>query len=338
MDTTDYHVPRDRNSFLAGYLLGQSDVTVLRHFLGFPIPGAPAFLGEATVVSIDTEWWQKEPKPTTEIGVAELLTEDYMLAPHAENILSRIHAAHARIIPNAHLLNTFVGAGDPEMFHFGKTRFVSMIEAQAIVQQTFMRMHQERGDKQLQPIILIGHAVDNEFELIERTLGVDLRSFGTIVKVIDTQEMARKAGIKGPNGPNIGLRDLLAYFNVTVPNLHTAGNDAAGTMIAAVLLALQTILYPSENGPPAAYQCGRHIQDVVDNLMTLAKSRAPPPWGQALYCTRCNRNNHTRSSCYAKVHCLICHNSRVARLYRAAWTHKTDRCLYQYLDKPTPDY
>ncbi|KAH9879562.1 hypothetical protein IAQ61_001380 [Plenodomus lingam] len=333
MEITDY-IPHDWNSFLAGFLLARSDVTILRHFLGFPIVGAPALLNEAAVVCIDTEWWQKEPNPTTEIGVAELITEDLTLIPHAENILTGMHVAHARIKSTAHLLNSFVGAGDPEKFHFGTTRFVSMTEAQSIVENTFARPRQSSDDAQLQPIILIGHAVDNEFEVLERTFGVDLRSFGTIIKVIDTQEMARNAGIKGPNGPNIGLRDLLAYFNVKVPNLHTAGNDAAGTMIAAVLLGLQSIMYPLKDGPPSANLFGREIQDVVDDVMTLAKSRPAPTWGQPLFCTRCDRDNHSRHSCYAKVACIICQHSRVVRLYNAARTHTTDRCLYQYLDLP----
>ncbi|KAF2849588.1 hypothetical protein T440DRAFT_130838 [Plenodomus tracheiphilus IPT5] len=339
MDTTDFdYIPHDWNSFLAGYLLSRSDVSILRHFLGIPIPGAPALLNEVAVVCIDTEWWQKEPKPTTEIGVAELITEDLVLTPHAENILIGMHVAHARIKPHAHLLNNFAGAGDPEKFHFGKTRFVSMKEAREVVENTFVRSRQSSEDAQLQPIILIGHAVDNEFDLIERAFSVDLRSFGTIIKVIDTQEMAREAGIEGPNGPNIGLRDLLAYFNVRVPNLHTAGNDAAGTMIAAVLLALRKIMYPSKNGPPATNLFGREIQDVINNVMTVGKSRPAPNWGQALFCTRCGRDNHVRDNCFAKVHCTICHNSGVVRLYNAARTHTADRCMYQYLDLPASDY
>ncbi|KAI8931613.1 hypothetical protein NX059_011265 [Plenodomus lindquistii] len=335
--TTEY-IPQNYNSFLAGFLLDRSDVSVLRHFLGFPIPGAPALLNETAVVCIDTEWWQKEPKPTTEIGLAELITRDLELTPHAENILTGMHAAHARIIPYAHLINNFHGAGDPEKFHFGKTRFVSMTEARDIVENTFVRARQASEDKQLQPIILIGHAVDNEFELIERAFGVDLRSFGTIIRVIDTQEMAREAGIEGPNGPNIGLRDLLAYFNIKIPNLHTAGNDAAGTMIAAVLLALREIMYPNKDAPPVANLFGREIQDVINGVMSLAKSRPAPLWGQESFCTRCGRDNHTRDKCFAKVNCDTCYSSGVVRLYNAARTHTSDRCLYQYLDLPAPDY
>jgi hypothetical protein len=327
---------KDMNSYLAGALAIQGDADVLRHFIGFPFLGAPAALNEAAIVCLDMEWWQKDPKPTTEIGIAEIMLKGMIPGVHAENILTGIQVAHARAIPYAHLINNFHGAGDPENFHFGTTKFVTSEEAKQVIIDTFVRPR-VGGDGSLQPIILVGHAVDNEFDHIQRAFGVDLRSYGTVIKVIDTQVMASKAGIEGPNGPSIGLRDLLAYFNIKISNLHTAGNDAAGTLIAAVLLALKPGLYPSPGKPPAIVQ-GRNIQDVVNRVMDIGKSMPPPSWGCIFYCTRCGRDNHVRKTCFAKISCAICRDSGVVRLYNAHKTHTTANCTYQYQFLPTVDH
>lgn len=66
-------------------------------------------------------------------------------------------------------------------------------------------------------------------------------SLGTVVKMIDTQNLAKDKLIRGPISPYVGLKDLLGYFEIRIPNLHTAGNEAAGALIAAVLTAPRTI-------------------------------------------------------------------------------------------------
>ncbi|KAF1912176.1 hypothetical protein BDU57DRAFT_506163 [Ampelomyces quisqualis] len=327
--------PMTWNTFLANVLADQPDANVLRHFVGFPILGAPTMLNNAAIVCLDIEWWQMDPKPTTEIGIAELLSKGVAPSTHAENILMGVQAAHARLMDNAHLLNSFKGAGDPEVFSFGTSKFVTAEEAKQVIINTFVRPR-HGGDGSLQPIILVGHAVDNEFNHIQEAFGVDLRSYGTIVKVVDTQVMAREAGIQGPNGPSIGLNDLLAYFNVSIENLHTAGNDAAATLIAAVLIVLKDGLYPLGK-PPAVVQ-GRHIQDVVERVMAIGKSSPPPPWGRQRFCTRCDRENHVRANCFAKVNCEICRTSGVKKLYNAHLTHATSKCTYNHYSLPLPDH
>jgi hypothetical protein len=151
--------------------------------------------------------------------------------------------------------------------------------------------------------------------------------------------MAKRAGIRGPNGPYIGLRDLLAHFNVRIDNLHMAGNDAAGTLIAAVLLALKDAIYPGigPRKPPPVVR-GRNIQDVVDRVMAIGKTLLPPAWGSDTFCTRCDRDNHLRHKCLAKVSCSICRESGVVRLFNAHKTHMTSKCLYQYQDLPPRDH
>ncbi|KAF2030422.1 hypothetical protein EK21DRAFT_65449 [Setomelanomma holmii] len=332
----------DQNQFVNAYLrqalANLHDVNVIRHFVGFPLLGVPPALNEATVICPDIEWWQKEPKPTTEIGVAELMVKGAKPQDHAENILTGIQVAHARNSEHAHLRNKFIGAGDPEKFFFGTTKFVTMEEAKEVISQSFLRPR-VGGDGSFQPIILVGHAVDNEFEHIKKIFGVDLRSYGTIVKVIDTQVMAKQANIRGPKGPYIGLRDLLEHFHIHIHNLHTAGNDAAGTLIAAVLLAVKDVIYPGiGNRKPPQQVRGRPVQSAIQRIMAIGKSLPPPSWGSHTFCTRCGRDNHLRQECFAKVNCSICRDSGVVRLYNAHRTHMTSKCLYQYQDLPPADH
>lgn len=45
-------------------------------------------------------------------------------AAHAAERLRGMHVSHVRIMEFAHLVNSFPGAGDPEIFDFGHTEFV----------------------------------------------------------------------------------------------------------------------------------------------------------------------------------------------------------------------
>ncbi|KAG9187577.1 hypothetical protein G6011_05448 [Alternaria panax] len=247
------------NASLEQELQSKSAFEILGHFLGVPVATKCSRLDYAAVVCIDAEWWMKEPKPTTELGIAELMEKSMHPAVHAENFLSGIQVAHARVIEYAHLKNNFPGAGDPENFHFGKTKFVTLEEAKQVLIRTFAQQNEDASEIDLQPIIVVGHAVENDFDHLQDAFGVDLRSYGSIVKVVDTQVMAQELDIQGPRGPAIGLKDLLAHFNVEIPDLHTAGNDAAATVMAAVLLTLKRYIYPNVSGPPPAVIQGRNI-------------------------------------------------------------------------------
>lgn len=328
---------RFRDSYLAQELNLVSDKNVLRHFYGFPIFGAPSVLHEAAIVCLNASWWQKEPFPTTEFGIAELMVKGLTPTIHAENILNGMRVAHARIIPNAHLQNYYSDSGDPEQFNFGVTKFVTMQEAREILINTFVRVRTVGNDSgALQPIILVGHAVDNFLEHTKHSFGVDLHSYGTIVKIIDTQNLAKQASIHSSKGPNISLQHLLEHFKIRINNLHTAGNDAAGTLIAAILTALKDDIYMY--GVPQAVVVNRDIQDVIEHLQALGKSLSAPPWGREKFCTRCDRENHLRTDCRAIVHCLTCENSGVAMLFKARKTHTTSRCLYRFLELHPKEY
>lgn len=139
-----------------------SDISIIRHFFGFPIHGASPKLHKAAIVCLNASWWQNPPDPTTEFGIAEFMVKGASPTTHCENIINGIRNAHARVIPNAHLLNQYTEDGDSEAFNFGTTKFVSLEEAKKVLINTFVRAHMV-GDNSGQhpPIILVGHALEN---------------------------------------------------------------------------------------------------------------------------------------------------------------------------------
>lgn len=316
---------------LADFLMECSDLEIMRHLLGNLIPGAPSALDDAYLVGLDAEWWEKDPNPITELGFAELRPSKIVPIhePHAEDSLLQIQTTHLRIMENAHLVNKFRGAGNPEDFHFGTSAFIPAQEALKVLMEVFCRfIHADGEQPRLRPVIFIGHAVECDFEKLSDKLGVDLLKFGTIVKVIDTQILAKEAGIVGPKGPNISLKHMLEYFHIQPDNLHMAGNDIAYTMVAAVLAALKNDLYTSADHIPEPIVNGRHIQDVLADIKAVNKAGPPPPWGVTVFCTRCDRLDHSRDECTEYVNCIHCCGSSSKKISYLARTHMTEKCLF----------
>ena len=325
---------------LASFLATQSHTDILRHFMGFPIPNAPAGLETALLIGLDAEWWEKEPKPLTELGVAQLQPSAAIpygtVGAHAENIFKGLSVMHARVKEYAHLRNRFRGAGDPEIFHFGTSTFIDVSAVGSMLTDIFLPSPSLDHIDNIKPVIFIGHAVDSDFEKIQEACGVDLLACGSIVKVIDTQVLAKENNIFPPKGANISLKHLLQHFHISPQNLHMAGNDIAYTMIAAVLTALNPNLYPAQPplgdermGFPKAVVNGRNVKDVMLEVMQFTKLVGAPlmNWGQLVFCTRCDRDNHFAAQCRAFVSCEDCAASDDARKRFNARTHKTEKCV-----------
>ncbi|KAF3048660.1 hypothetical protein E8E11_000178 [Didymella keratinophila] len=308
---------------LAQELSRISDISIVHHFFGFPIYGAAQKLHEAAVVCrrLPQRVMVADPAyPTTEFGIAELMVKGLPPTIHCENILNGMRVAHARIIPNAHLLNQYTEAGDPEAFSFGTTKFVSLEEVKKVLINTFIRPGMVGGDSgQRQPIILVGHAVENLLEHTKASFGIDLLSLGTIVKA------------KGSEHQSL---DLLEYFKIHISNHHNAGNEAAGVLSAALLTRDDIYMHCTTQ----AVALNRDIQDIVEHVQALGKSLPLPSWGQLKFCTKCDRNNHVRTECRAQVQCQICEQSGVVKLFKARKTHQMANCLYQYLEMPRKDH
>ncbi|KAI4961167.1 hypothetical protein J4E86_000193 [Alternaria arbusti] len=234
--------PRELKSLIAAELhQGLTQSAILQHWMqrcGSEIPlgsaAAAAALQDAIIVASDAEWYEHDDHFITELGISVLnprsVPQTFSSSPWG--ILTSMENYHVRIKPHAHLTNKDLCEGHPDAFQFGSTTFVSVKEAKEMLRSVFTR-RDIYGN--LRPIIFVGHAVSNDYEVIKSRFGLDLEELGTIVATIDTQVLAVEHGLVNPSR-KIRLAHLLSEYDIKEPYLHNAGNDIVCTMIAAFLM------------------------------------------------------------------------------------------------------
>lgn len=294
---------------------------MLQHFLGHRLPHAPALLDDAVIVGLDAEWFERGNKDITELGIAIIDTRDLSGASFnsAWEVLEKMNVYHARIAENAHMVNTKYCPGRPDMFQFGQTRFVTKYEARQVLIDAFC--HDDREGTRNRPVVFVGHAVDNDVEMMNKHFGIDLNSLGSIIATIDTQVLALEAGI-APKGTLLGLRGLLAVLGFHEQCLHTAGNDIAYTMITALQMA-----YSDLNHSRFDLFFDRVVtndQPKVEYLKYLSSLKPGPKFGIPIFCTRCDSKEHMAEQCDVSVFCEKF--AEHPKHYRYAHTHKMEKC------------
>jgi hypothetical protein len=171
------------------------------------------------------------------------------------------------------------------------------------------------------PVVVMGHALSGDMAMLVRTLGFDAMALGTVVKVIDTQHLAKECAYGAYGGNMIGLRGLVEKCGFAYRDAHTASNDAAMTLIAAVQMVLPSKLKPK----------GDALQQTI-NTIEIASQMQKWAWVSDRYCLRCGKYGHVKDNyrgkrCYAKVKCTHCASSQVEKRKQAAGTHLTERCI-----------
>ena len=76
------------------------------------------------------------------------------------------------------MVSTEEYAGRPGKFHFGQTRFLDLNEASGLLGEVFSPVRDDNAGVRL--VILIGHAVDNDTEMIKQHFGIDTNAKGNI--------------------------------------------------------------------------------------------------------------------------------------------------------------
>jgi len=319
---------------LRSYYEKQTMRTVLQSSLGLDSfsgsTGHNAALTDHTVViGIDTEAWTRNTNEMTEIGLAVYERKDMVnvqeavklwrnpysvyanetdpLGPFGEELLRKISFYHLRIVENAHLKTDAKWMKGAEGNRFGHSRFVTFAEARAILDMLFNQPIISdnpalAGCKK--PIILLGHAISHDrTNCKDNGLDYDWFKHGTIVKEIDTQPLAKATrtwfDAAAPNN-DVGLEKLTRTLGYEHMDPHTACNDAARTLIAAIQMVL-----PKECRD--GYR--KNMQAVALDLEIYSRSTQAPSWGTVFYCTRCGGRDHDNkdgSRCAVPVHCNAC--------------------------------
>jgi hypothetical protein len=314
-------------------LYHHSGKSVLEHCLGLSkLEEVPPLASSMILICFDTESWTRDHTKLTEIGLATFDSRDMCAqdspGPHGENLLKQVYFYHARIEENAHLVNIKYCPGDPNTNRFGQTRFVPQAEAPAMLEEFFNwpidNLKPELGNC---PVVVMGHALKGDLDMLSSTLGVDAAVFDTVVKTIDTQHLCREAGWWNSRD-QAGLRTLVADAGFSYRDPHTASNDAAMTLICAVQMVL----------PRSGADSARSLQDVVDEVEVASQSE-PWHWGNELYCVRCGEYGHVQNEkkglkCRNKVRCTYCAASSMQNRKKAANSYIAKHCIQFALRGP----
>jgi len=317
---------------LSKALLTKNSQEVLSHCLGLsPLSNVPSLADNTILICFDTESWTSNHSAITEIGVSTFDSRDMraLATPglHGEHLLQQMYFYHARIQEHAHLLNIKFCVGNPDANRFGQTRFLKKEQARGMLKEMFAwPIDAEKPELGFCPVVVMGHALHGDMDLLRSALGFDADALGTVVSVIDTQVLARECGFTLRK--QIGLRDLVGLCGFQYRDAHTASNDAAMTLIAAVQMVLPAALKPDDGG----------LQHVLDRVETASQMQAWS-WGDDLYCLRCGNYGHTKDDhggrkCRAKVKCMHCAASIKEKRRRAAGTHRTEVCITFVLHGP----
>ncbi|KAF2438150.1 hypothetical protein P171DRAFT_341097, partial [Karstenula rhodostoma CBS 690.94] len=249
-------------------------------------------LKNALVLGIDMEWYESGPKRITEVGISVLPVSQAPLSKPV-HALRNMEVHHLRLKETAHMVNGEKCPGHPEEFEFGSTCFVDAMEVKQALINTFIQ-YDAHGN--LRPIVLFGHAINNDLDMLREYFDIDLAAWGVIVLVLDTQLMAQELGMH--SGRLMSLKSILAQYSVEEKYLHNAGNDIAQTMVAASLLAGEIATgngrYQPEN------------QTDVDNLKAMMRNRSVLSWGTPLFCTNCDSTEHLVGQCPNTYLCTRC--------------------------------
>jgi hypothetical protein len=213
---------------------------------------------------------------------------------------------------------------------FGQTRFVNEKDTCEMLDSIFRwPVDHARPELGFCPVVVLGHSLKDDFQILSRTLGVHAATFDTVVKTIDTQHLCKETGFYTSRN-QAGLSTLVFSANFSYRNPHTACNDAAMTLICAVQMVLPAELKfsPYDNIPAGAPS----LQDVVDDV-EVASGYQEWSWGTVKYCLRCTRRGHTAENnngrrCRAKIECAHCASSKDVKRQKAKWGHVTKKCIF----------
>jgi hypothetical protein len=291
-----YNTPAEIKALIDERLTqGLTQTAIIQYWLRYsalsfaPIP-LPYSLRQAVVVSIDSEWWEYVETKITELGVSIVESSFVHNTSYTWPVLDTMVTQHVRIKDNAHLVNNDFCEGHPNKFEFGKTSFVTIQEARTMLKHSF-----ERSDKnnKPRPVIFVGHAVDNDIEIIKERFGFEIEALGVVVATIYTQVLSREIGIAPPPGKP-KLKDLLRAYGINEWHLHNAGNDAACTIVATILMSP---VYPMNHGQWTY----NNLKQIVQNTI-----RAMAIYGTQTYCVKCDSHTDIQAHCMFYSWCQHC--------------------------------
>ncbi|KAI5247822.1 hypothetical protein E4T43_01809 [Aureobasidium subglaciale] len=193
---------------------------------------------EPVFVCVDLEAYEFAQDKITEVGVSILDSRDIVgtdSGTDGTTWLSKIKTRHMIIQEYKHLVNKRFVHGCPDKFNFGKSEIVSLRNIHQTLTQLFENPSPESSrpsDSGSRRLILVGHGLSNDTAYLNK-LKFAPHARGNIIQDVDTQKFV------GSKKQTVGLNKLMLGLGVEADNLHNAGNDAAYTLQALVLMTVQ---------------------------------------------------------------------------------------------------
>ncbi|KAK4989201.1 hypothetical protein LTR66_001197 [Elasticomyces elasticus] len=217
------------------------------------------FLSDVIFISIDLEAFEHAHHIVTEVGVAIFDTRSAVdLAPGADAMhwIAQMDCRHLRLSEHAKLVNKRYVKGCPDKFDFGESEWITHKEAAPKLSEIFRCSapsdgragHTTAADSRSKVvksaarppprnIVLVGHGLKNDIDYL-KSFRFSPYAAGNIIKTLDTQRLASS------KSHTVGLKTLLVSLGVEPVHLHNAGNDAAYTLQALILMALKAASTP----------------------------------------------------------------------------------------------
>lgn len=193
---------------------------------------------EPVFICVDLEAFEFAQDKITEVGVSVLDSRHIIgtdPGPDGKEWLSKIGTRHILIKEHKHLVNKRFVHGCPDKFNFGTSEVVSLKNIHKTLTQLFDNPSPNSiraSDEGSRKIILVGHGLSNDTVYLQK-LKFAPNAKGNIIQHVDTQKFV------GSKKQQVGLSKLMTGLGIEPENLHNAGNDAAYTMQALLLMTVQ---------------------------------------------------------------------------------------------------
>lgn len=205
---------------------------------------------DAVLLCIDCEAFERDQRKVTELGVAVLDTRDLRgVAPgkNGEDWVAKMKYAHFRPVEYARLVNRRFVQGCEEGFAFGSSTWIRLADAKKVLESIFAtperlaevaEFGKEFGKAERRNVVFVAHGVSNDDAYL-RALGFQLSDAKNVVRQVDSQRVAG-----GTKKNSMGLKRLLHHLGIKNHGLHNAGNDAAYTLQAVIVMAVKDYKQP----------------------------------------------------------------------------------------------
>lgn len=183
------------------------------------------------IVGLDVEHYIHPPRTIMEISLPVLDIRNIAgrkPGVHGYNFLRAIKHNHLRIREMAQFRNNAPfadGYAKHDAFEFGKSEFVARSDVKDILTNILrVRDHQVPSAITIpayRSVIIVGHAVKEDLDKVEKEFGFSFTDLGCIKHIIDLQLVAQRE-LRIPKPPS--LRTIMTQLGFFSNNLHNAGN------------------------------------------------------------------------------------------------------------------